>query len=108
MYILIGNNNLVLDASTTIAYQENGNPITAENMAYAKYLVSTVKDVATIPADFDRNKYFYTEANGFTINPDWMDPNDALNIKQVKEDLSTLQQHTADTDYILMMNNLIQ
>lgn len=99
MYILINHDDLVLAASQKIFYQENGNPQVDNGMAYAKYMIKEVKEVAEIPSGFVDMKYFYTESGGFVLDPNWTDPNIAFDpiaaqtkIVQLESDVITQKE----------------
>jgi hypothetical protein len=104
MYIIIGQDNLVFTATESYSYQENGNPVTAENMAFANYLVKEIKEVTSLPADFADTKYFYTDTDGFILNDNWLDPNFALDPIETQKKLNVVVQlqeanKTADQKY---------
>ncbi len=108
MYILIGQNNLVLTASQTISYQENGNPEVDSGMAYAKYMVKYVKEVPSTPSDFADMKYFYTEPGGFVPDLNWTDPNMAFDpiaaetkILELSEINNSTAEYMVDLDFRL-------
>ena len=46
-----------------------------ENVYYAVAEGFTLHEVDVLPEDYADMKYCYTEADGFTLNPDWVDPN---------------------------------
>jgi hypothetical protein len=108
MYILINQENLVLTASQSILYQDNGNPEVDSGMAYAKYMVKQVIEVSEIPSDFDEMKYFYTESGGFVLKQDWTDPNIAFDpiaaqtkMLELSESSNTTAEYMVDLDFRL-------
>lgn len=77
MYIITStNNNKVLIISPTLEYLSNGNALVNNGtLAIAKYLIENVYEKAEndISAEVIPNKYCYTEAEGFFIDPNWQE-----------------------------------
>lgn len=63
--------NKVIMYGNQLDYLENGYPrLVEENAAFIPNLVN-VFEVDAIPEDYVDGKYFYTEADGFQIDPNW-------------------------------------
>jgi hypothetical protein len=92
MFLIIDFNDVVMDCTENLTYLENGNPCVDEVLAYDKSIVKSVLEVDAIPTDFAKGKYKYTTANGFTLNENWVDPNDAVDPKALKEENAALKQ----------------
>lgn len=45
-----------------------------DNYQYAVVSNFEIHEVEALPADYESNKYCYTEADGFTPNPDYVEP----------------------------------
>ena len=68
------NTNVVKGHSKTVHYWSNGYPVLDDiPCAYIKDNVN-VYEVATVPDGILPNKYCYTETDGFTLNPEWIEP----------------------------------
>lgn len=56
-------------------YMDNGYPrLVDENVAFPTEMVNVFEGV-TIPSGVEPNKYCYTESEGFTENPNYVEPN---------------------------------
>ena len=56
-------------------YMSNGYPrLVDENIAFPTEMVDIYEDV-TIPEGVEPNKYCYTPTDGFTVNPNYVEPN---------------------------------
>ena len=56
-------------------YMSNGYPrLVDENIAFPTEMVNVFEGV-TIPSGVETNKYCYTESEGFTENPNYVEPN---------------------------------
>ena len=83
MKILTNNNNAVFvyGNEIEIGRWENDPTMdtyrikTDEGFLYAVIADFGLHEVESMPADFEANKYCYTEAEGFYINPEWIEPN---------------------------------
>ena len=74
-YVLVDNQDVVMHISDTINYQENGNVLVDnDSLAYAKILVKKVHEVEEVPSEAVPYKYCYTEEDGFTANPNYVEP----------------------------------
>ena len=66
--------NAVQGYSKTIHYWSNGYPVLDDiPCAYVKD-TANVYEVSEIPEGVTAYKYCYTEADGFYLNPDWIEP----------------------------------
>lgn len=76
MYIITSKNNKILVISSTLEYLSNGNALVKNGtLAIAKYLIGNIyeKVETDIPTEVIPNKYCYTEAEGFYIDPNWIE-----------------------------------
>ena len=74
-YVITDNNDVIIDLSETIGYQENGNVlINNGTLAIAASLVKEVYEVNNIPENIEAQKYCYTTKDGFYENPDYVEP----------------------------------
>ena len=64
----------VIGFGARLDYMSNGYPrLMEEDIAYPTHMVD-VFEIEALPVDFIIGKYCYTEAEGFYINPDWVEP----------------------------------
>lgn len=86
MYIIVNNNNnIILNIDTALDYLSNGYPrLINKDIAFVKDFV-TVYEKEEIPFNFIPDKYCYTEADGFYINPNYIEP-DATNTYGIPDD----------------------
>ena len=91
MYLIINNKTHAVEAyGEKLDYMSNGYPRLIDiNTAWPTDMV-TVAEVATVPEDMQVHKYCYTDEGGFTLNPDWEEPNgygipEEL-LRQIKDD----------------------
>ena len=79
MYIITDKNtNILLGYDLELDYHSNGYPILFNlNIAFVKDNVF-VFEIDELPEHVVLGKYCYTEADGFYINPNWVEP-DATN-----------------------------
>ena len=79
---ILTNNNVVFAKGKTIERGKWNNDLTTEtyrikNGDSQQYAVITdfgLHEVESVPEDFESNKYCYTEAEGFYLNPDFKEP----------------------------------
>ena len=72
--IIVKEDNRITAMGKTLDYMSNGYPrLIDENVAFPTELVN-VYEVSEVPSDVIPEKYCYTEADGFYINPDWVEP----------------------------------
>ena len=72
MYLIIGENNVIIHISETIGYQENGNALVDNDaLAIAKLLIKEVIEVETVPEGIVPSKYCYTKEEGFYKKPNY-------------------------------------
>ena len=72
------NSNRLMMMGEILDYMSNGYPrLVNENVAFPTDMVN-VHEVSEIPAEVIPEKYCYTEAEGFYINPNYVEP-DATN-----------------------------
>lgn len=92
-YIITANKDVVIHISDTIGYQENGNVLVDnDTLAIAKPLVKVVHEVDTVDEGICEQKYCYTEADGFYVNPNYVEPVDEkAEMEQLKEQITELQ-----------------
>lgn len=70
--------NEIIDVCNAVNYMPNGYPINIEkNVAYPTVIFNE-HYVESVPSEVESVKYCYTEADGFYLNPDWVEP-DATN-----------------------------
>lgn len=76
MYIVcIKDDNVVIGCGANIGTLNNGYIILVdENVAYAPNDVN-VYEINGVPNDYVREKYCYTEEDGFFLNPNYEEPN---------------------------------
>ncbi len=86
MYIIVdNNNNIILNIDTALDYLSNGYPrLINKDIAFVKDFV-TVYEKEEIPFDFISDKYCYTEADGFYINPNYVEP-DPTNVYGIPDE----------------------
>ena len=73
-YLLLDSENVILHISTTIDYQENGNPLVdGGTLAYAEALVVQVIEVDHVPEEVSAHQYCYVDGE-FVLNPNWIEP----------------------------------
>lgn len=69
------NSNKILMMGEALDYMSNGYPrLVNENVAFPDWMVN-VHEVSEVPSEVIPEKYCYTEADGFYINPNWIEPN---------------------------------
>lgn len=75
MYIITNSeDNIIIANGKHLDYMINGYPrLIDENVAFPTELVN-VYVVSEVPSEVIPEKYCYTEAEGFYINPDWIEP----------------------------------
>ena len=75
MYLVLGKKNKeIIYISTTMDYQENGNPLVDNGtLAISVSLVDSVVEVDNIPKEVEVEKYCYIDGQ-YIINPDWVEP----------------------------------
>lgn len=97
-YIITDNKDVVIHISDTIGYQENGNVLVDnDTLAIAKPLVKEVYEVDTVDEGVCEQKYCYTEADGFYVNPNYVEPVDSnAEMEQLKEQVTNLQLALAE------------
>ena len=79
---IITNNNVVFNYGDEIELGRWENDSTmdtyriknGDNYQYAVVSDFVLHEVESVPEDFESNKYCYTEADGFTLNPDYEEP----------------------------------
>ena len=65
---------IILRIGEILDYMSNGYPrLVNENVAFVKENVN-VHEVSEVPSEVIPEKYCYTEADGFYINPNWVEP----------------------------------
>lgn len=75
MYIItLKENNIIMMMGKALDYMSNGYPrLIDEDIAFPSGMVN-VHEVLEVPTEVIPNKYCYTEADGFYINPNWVEP----------------------------------
>lgn len=93
MYILTNNNVVFISGEVIEAGRWENDPYmdtyrikNGDNYQYAVITGFELHQVDSLPDDFEPNKYLYTEADGFTINPYWNEE------PEPQEQLYTLDQ----------------
>lgn len=85
-YLLLDHEDVILHISSTIGYQENGNPLVdAGTLAYAAALVAQVVEVDDVPDEVSAHEYCHADGV-FTPNPNWIDPDtqsDTISVHEV-------------------------
>lgn len=72
--IIVKEDNRIMAMGKTLDYMSNGYPrLVEENVAFVKEDVD-VHEVESVPSEVIPEKYCYTEAEGFYINPNWVEP----------------------------------
>lgn len=72
--IIVKEDNRIMAMGKALDYMSNGYPrLVEENVAFVKEDVN-VHEVSEVPSDVIPEKYCYTEADGFYINPNWVEP----------------------------------
>ena len=67
--------NVFIAFGEKLNYMNNGYPrLVNENVAFPTEMVNVFEEV-TIPSGVEPNKYCYTESEGFTENPNYVEPN---------------------------------
>ena len=79
MYLItIKDDNRLMMMGKALDYMSNGYPrLVNENVAFPTEMVN-VYEASEVPSGVIPEKYCYTEADGFYLNPDWVEP-DATN-----------------------------
>ena len=81
MYLITAkedNSDRIIKIGIHLDYMSNGYPrLVDEDIAFPIDMVN-VHEVSEVPTEVTPNKYCYTEADGFYINPNWVEP-DATN-----------------------------
>lgn len=68
------NSNIVMMIGEALDYMSNGYPrLVNENVAFPIDMVN-IHEVLEVPTEVIPDKYCYTEADGFYINPNWVEP----------------------------------
>ena len=72
MYLITKKDTGIVEGyGASLDYMKNGYPRLVDiNTAWPKEVVD-VFEVLVVPEDLQVHKYCYSEADGFTINPDW-------------------------------------
>lgn len=79
MYIITSKNDKrITDFSTTIGYETNGNIILDNGTQIACFKEVDVHEAEEIPVGVVAEKYCYTEADGFYVNPNYVEPEPSL------------------------------
>lgn len=68
----------ITDISTTIGYETNGNIILDNGTQIGCFREVDVHEVEEIPAGIVTEKYCYTEADGFYVNPNYVEPKEPI------------------------------
>lgn len=98
-YVITDKNNIIIDISDTIGYQENGNVLVDnETLAIAKPLVKEVFEVESINEVITENKYCYTEEKGFYLNENYKEPEptETQKIEDMQGQITNLQLALAE------------
>jgi len=100
-YLILSNDNVVMHISSTLEYQENGNPLIYDGtLAINKYIVGNVVTLndAEVSEDILENpeKYCYTENGGFTLNPNYVEPVKEISNVELMEQITDLQLALAE------------
>jgi hypothetical protein len=76
MYVITNKeDNVYLMSGEKLDHMSNGYPrLVNENVAFPTEMVNVYENV-TIPTDVVPCKYLYTAKNGFTTNPNYVEPN---------------------------------
>ena len=83
--IIVKEDNRITAMGKTLDYMSNGYPrLIDENVAFPTELVN-VYEVSEVPSDVIPEKYCYTEAEGFYINPNYVEP-DPTNIYNIPDE----------------------
>lgn len=93
MYLITGKKDKrITDISTTIGYETNGNIILDNSTQIACFKEVDVHEVEEIPEGVVTEKYCYTEADGFYVNPNYVEPVDPnAEMEELKEQVTNLQ-----------------
>lgn len=94
MYLLIDYENVVLFASSTLDYQENGNAlINYGTLAIPSDLFAKIVEVEEIPEDWKENKYCYSDDNEFYLNPNYQEGiNSEEEFENLKNEMQVLRE----------------
>ena len=76
MFIITGkNDSAIFGYGENLEYLENGYPTLVDyNIAWNPNDV-IIQEVSSVPEQIEVGKYCYTGAEGFYINPNWVEPN---------------------------------
>lgn len=93
MFLIISKKDKrITDISTTIGHETNGNIILDNGTQIGCFREVDVHEVAEIPEGVCTEKYCYTEADGFYVNPNYIEPVDKkAEMEQLKEQITELQ-----------------
>ena len=95
-YVLVDNQDVVMHISDTINYQENGNVLVDnDSLAYAKILVKKVHEVEEVPSEVVPYKYCYTEEDGFTANPNYVEP-EPSQLDRMEQEINNIKTSIED------------
>lgn len=98
-YIITDNKDVVIHVSDTIGYQENGNVLVDnDTLAIAKPLVKEVYEVNTVDEGVCEQEYCYTEADGFYINPNYVEPKEPIETR-----IDLIEERVALTEDMMNM-----
>lgn len=88
--ILTDKNNVVIHCGAKLHKAPNGYYFKSEDMLYIPPALCNEYSVDSYPEDLEMGKYCYTEVDGFTLNPAWVEP----------------EQSATEEDYISALNEL--
>lgn len=99
MYILTNNKNEIIAISNTCERIEEYRNIKLDdhNIAYAPDETINIYEVDTVDEGVTEQKYCYTEADGFYVNPNYVEPVDEnAEMEALKEQVTNLQLALAE------------
>lgn len=104
MYIITGKtDNAIKDIGNAIEYMVNGYPkVIDSNTIYPNHFINLF-EISEVPQEIKIEKYCYTEADGFYINPNYVEP-DPTNTYGISDEtyhaiINDLTEEVANSGY---------
>lgn len=102
MYKLILAGNNVIGSSKNLIYLENGMVGVSEYRRYAESAYDFIVEVPDIPDDYEDFKYDYEASKGFTINPNWCEPEKIVDPIELSRDNEVLKKRIQEQEQAIM------
>ena len=83
MYIITLPNGLVMTKTSNYSLTDKGFVLNHDSNTIYGFTVKVFEvEAENIPPDLAYSKYFYTEENGFELNPDFVAPEEPVNMEE--------------------------